>query len=234
MANLGLTGVGGIAGALNFISGFDAQYSGFIASVDLIPTYFLPFIFPPTEIEDDFSPEYTNVGQPAGRYNFPVYKGMGLRTISFKLNFDASYVTPGSSNPSNVDQCNHFEYAYPIAVVMAYFEKFKMPKPNFGAIGQRFAGVIGSGLLMKPDIAEPAPPLLLLSTGITNFVLGYLAEAKVKKLKFTPYMMATRIEVSLKFLVTPDLVFTTAEDIAREVAMAVDSFSFGQKRGVVR
>ena len=215
-----------MSGLVSAISKMKAgQFAGFMLSIDSLPPYTLWFTFAPERIEDHWEAEMESHSHPGSRYSYPIFKQGTLRTVTFTLKFDAAYPTVGSSETHILKTWGigesfwgHMKAVARIQAAVAIIEKFKLPKQG---IAQIFQSAMGSLLKVRPGTADPAPPLIALALNPTKFYLGYLPDAKIRQVKFDRYMFCTRIEVDCKFIVSPDLIFTTVEDLQREVYAAM-------------
>lgn len=202
-----------------FLAMLGKYTNGSILTIDNLPPYFLPFIIKPEVYEDDWIAEFDHASTPGSRYQYPVFKGCSPRTVKFKLRFDSRFgsftdkcevpFTPAPTLGDNIT------YSLDIASIIAVLEKLKLPKQGLASI---IANVSGAFTKVNTGVSDPAPPLCLLALNPLKYLLGYFSEVKITPERYTEYMFPSRISVDCLFLVTPDLIFGTMEDVLREVA----------------
>lgn len=212
-----------MASIASMLSKWNNSFSGFMMTVDNIPPLAIFFPLAPERYEDDWSAQYDAVTSPGSRYSYPVFKGCTPRSVNFQLKMDASW--PVHNNGDAARRVREMvrgakgmdkekKYANSIAVNMAVLEKLKLPKQG---VAQVAAGVLGGFTKVRPGVSDPAPPLTLLAVNPTKYYLGYMQDVKFSPLRYTKHMYCTRVIADCKFLVTPDLIFGTLEEVMREV-----------------
>lgn len=198
----------------------DIRYKGFILSIDSFLPVYIGFTFPPSGLKDDFSANFSWVSAPASRYNYPIFQGVSPRIISFTLKYDQSYpiaCTLGkvkNAEKYGTEDKGGVKLWKSIAIrnLMSAFETLKLPKQ--GISNNIVLNLIGK--FKKTDVSsEPAPPLCILSTAVDKYSLGYVSKASVGIEKRNKFSIPTRISVNVEFLVVPDLIFSTLEDVYR-------------------
>lgn len=224
----------------NMVKQWSKQFPGFFITVDnLIPTM-LFFPISPETYDDNWDAEFEGVTSPGSRYNYPIFKGCTLREVKFTLRFDSSYpvgtnssgkmvrqkMNLGKSNTQRVRDAWAYKYrksssfqdflvqSHDMMVAVAVLEKLKLPKQGIATVA---AGVMGGFTMVRPGVSDPAPPLTVLCMNPFKYLVGYLSKAQIKPEKYNKYMMLTRFSADCTFIVTPDYVFTTMEDMMREV-----------------
>lgn len=207
------------------LSNMKSSFSGFMIMVDNLPPYPLFFSIPPEVYNDDWEAEFEYVTSPGSRYQYPIFKGNSARSVDFELKMDASYPVQKVNQAikivnSKVGGISHpglwkgTKYAHTVLSQIAFLEKAKLPKTGVATV---LAGPLGNFTKVRPGVSDPSPPLILLATSPYKFYLGYLAQAKVVPERYNKWMLCTRAKAQCKFVVTPDYVFTTLEDVMREL-----------------
>lgn len=198
------------------------KFPGAMITLDTLPPLFLGFPFAPSEIRDDFGSELETVTSPGNRYHYPVLKGGKARIISFRLHFDARYpVTFGDPallgkqfQKAGNDLLGSRVQAQHVATAIAVLEKLKLPKQG---IAKTLQSVTGNFTKVNPGASDPAPPLTLLILNPFKMMVGYVSQAEINQIRFNKYMFCTRADAHIRFMVSPDMIFTTVEDVIREV-----------------
>jgi hypothetical protein len=207
----------------NMVKQFKEHFPGFMISIDNIPPIILFFSFAPEVYNDNWDAQFDSVTTPGSRYAYPVFKGCTLREIKFRLRFDSSYpvttrdaakMVRGKIGGGGSGFGAHIKYSHDMMVARALLEKFKLPKQGIANIA---AGVLGSFTKVRPGVSDPAPPLTLLCVNPFKYYVGYLNRANIRPLKYNKWMLETRLQVECNFIVTPDYIFTTLEDVMREL-----------------
>lgn len=225
-------------------TGNKSAFNGCMLAVnEFTPPLILPFSFSPTEIKDDFHPQYEHLSAPGGAHQFPVFTGMSEHKVEFSLVFDARYPTvmagDGSDmmdggdetcadTSSNTSSKTGVTYStvkgksrdgvLPKGIKTFYVDSViarleKMKMPR-NALTRMLMSGFPSMLFGPPDAAEPSPPLILLVTSPSKFYLGYL-DNTIKQVQFNKYMMPTRIEVDCTFYTAPDMICTNLAELYR-------------------
>lgn len=228
-------------------------FNGTLIAVNETPPLILPFSFAPEEYRGNWSPQWEFVGAPASRYKFPIYSGMGGRTIEFTVKFDADYpsVHPGELFPDELDDeadsdacsttaCSTrsvkrkgtlkksaWRYAW-ISSRMALIEKMKTPRD-----ANKIAQSPFSLLHVAPDVAEPSPPLILFAKSIDKFYLGYL-DAVIRETMHNRYMVCTQFEADCTLYVAPDCIFTTLDQVYRYLMAIYGTYASPVIRGFAK
>jgi hypothetical protein len=215
-----------------------ARYTkGCLMAIDNIPPFILPFPVKPETIDDDWSAEFSHVTSPGSRFQYPIFSGVSPRVISFRLRFDADYagISPDVGMQGNDRNCDdyftptskrgHFKdefiYTQEMQSVIAVLESLKLPKQGIATV---IADVAGLFSRVQKGASDPAPPLCLVMFSPVKIMVGHFSEIKINVTRRTEYMLPSRIEADCKFLVTPDYIFTTVEDIYR-FAMGINSIA---------
>lgn len=199
------------------------RFTGMMVTLDAVPPVIIPFPFAPENYLDTFNAEYETKGSPGSRYKYPMFKGNSGREISYTLRFDQHFPTSnvGMATSYIADKVallgdnigTKIILAQEIQAAISCFEKLKLPKQGIGAAMQ---SVAGNFVRANPG-GDPSPPLVLLIANPYKMYLGYVGQADIRHLRYNQLMLPTRIEVAVKLLVTPDLIFTTIEDVLREI-----------------
>lgn len=214
---------------------------GGLVAIDNAPPFMIRFDWFPEDFTEDFSAEYDFAGYPGARHQFPIFKNMTPRTITFTAKYDISNrntdikyldlntTVPDMSDSVDVGGGKKFLFkganktivntaqllgADYINMVRSLYEKLVLPKYGLSKAVQTAAGKI---LNVSQGATDPSPPLTLLIKNINKMYLGYMSEAKAKELNTNSRNFCTRIEFACKFLVTPDLIFSSIEEVIREV-----------------
>ena len=214
----------GMASMINNWKASGGSFSGGMLMIDNLPPYFLGFPIAPSEISDNADPDFDWVCSPGSRYQYPIYKNGGARRIKFNLKFDARYpVVKGEASKFAQFLVNkakgkgilsHLRAAQHVEIAIALIEKFKLPKQGVSKVLQ---GITGSIVKVKAGVSDPAPPLTLLALNPLKFVLGYVGKADIKQIRFDTFMFCTRIDVDIEFFASADYIFSTLEDVKREI-----------------
>lgn len=225
-------------------TGSKAAFNGCMLAVnEFTPPLILPFSFSPTEIKDDFHPQYEHLSCPGGAHKFPVFTGMSEHKIEFSLVFDARYPTVMAGDGSDMldsgdESCGDSssttssnsgvtyttrkgksrDGVLPRGVKTFYIESViarleKMKMPR-NALTRMLTAGLPSALFGPPDAAEPSPPLILLVLNPSKFCLGYL-DNTIEQTQFNKFMMPTRIKVECTFYTAPDMICTNLAEVYR-------------------
>ncbi len=202
-------------------SAYKFRYKGFLLALDAVPPIFVLFQFNPEKYVDDFSAEYAFASSPGSRFQFPIFKGNTPRRITFELRIDQDYpisCTLGKiqseedigKNAEGVGAL--FRKAFRIRLFEAALEQLRLPR--IGAFSNPVASLTGK-FVRGSVTSDPAPPTIVLGMAIDKYVVGHLVRATPNPLKHNKLMMPTRISFACEFVTTPDLIFTTFEDLRR-------------------
>lgn len=196
-----------------------ARYmNGSILTLDNIPPYFLPFPIKPERYEDDWTANFDYATSPGSRYQYPIFTGCSPREIHFTLRFDSRFGAFSEAcdvplkGPANLG--SNITVALEISAIIAVLEKLKLPKQGLATVA---ATLMGAFTKVPTIIADPAPPLCLLTINPTKLLVGYFSEIKIVPERYNEAMYVTRFSADCRFLVSPDWIFTTVEDVLREV-----------------
>ena len=222
-------------------------YNGCIIGLT-VPPIRLPFQIAPTAIDEQWEPQFTMAKYPASKYTYPIFTGMSDRTYSFQLQWDA--MKKDNENEDTKPDCGGSSdvidsvfggsyrdfssgladgFVFEISMIRAAIDMLKTP--SSGATNAITRALVGSSSVLgslrqithtTPDISEPAPPLCIFLPSLDpyDWRLGYFS-ANVKKVGFDKHMRCTAIEADCKFIVTPDYVITTFEELVRELLSLV-------------
>ncbi len=228
---------------LNSIYNFGGMFA-----VDNFPPFIVRFDWFPDDFTEDFFAEYDFAGYPGARHQFPIFKNVSPKTITFTARYDISHRNKNTRNMdlnsfatdfTDVQDIGHEKYFIfkganknvvnsmqlangdYISVIRSLYEKMVLPKYGLARAAQTLAGKL---IAVSQGATDPSPPLVLLVKNINKMYLGYLAEAKPKELNHNSRNFCTRIEFACKYLVTPDLIFDSMDEVSRELNI-INSFS---------
>lgn len=209
-----------------------------------VPPIHLPFQIAPEIIEEKYDPNFTFARHPSNKYSYPIFTGMSERYYTFQLQWDA--MSNAESNDSeSEDSCDsgdstldtilgdsyrskkgHFNDAKVLEIqqIRAAIDTLKSPHTGLGnALTRKLkaaspASLISSVTHTSPDISEPCPPLAIFLPSLDpyDWRVGYFT-ASVQRTGFDKHMRCTAIQANCTFYVTPDYVFTTFEELCREL-----------------
>ena len=202
-------------------AGFKFRYKGFFLALDATPPIYVQFQFNPLKYVDDFSAEYAFASSPGSRHQFPIFKGLTPRTITFELRIDQDYpisCTLGKiqseedigKNAEGVGPL--YKKAYRVRLFQSSLEQLRLPR--IGAFSNPVASLSGK-FVRGSATSDPAPPTIVLGMAIDKYVVGHLTSATPNPLKYNKLMMPTRMSFACSFVTIPDLIFTTVEDAYR-------------------
>lgn len=225
-------------------TGKNSAFNGCMLAVnEFTPPLILPFSFSPTEIKDDFHPQYEHVSCPGGAWQFPIFTGMSEHRVEFSLVFDARYPTVMAGDGSDMledgdETCvrsttntsstsgttystvkgksrdGHLSKGVKMFYIDSVIARLEKMKMPRNAITRWLTKGLPTTLFSAPDASEPAPPLILLATNASKFYLGYL-DNTIEQVQFNKYMMPTRIKVDCTFYTSPDMICTNLAELYR-------------------
>lgn len=203
-------------------SAFKFRYKGFLLALDAVPPIFVGFQFnPETGYVDDFTAEYAFASSPGGRHQFPIFKGNSPRRITFELRVDQDFpISCTLGRIQNEEDLGKnamgvgplYKKAFRIRTFQSALEQLRLPR--IGVFSNPVASLTGK-FVRGSVTSDPAPPTVVLGMAVDKYVVGYLTRATPRPLKLNKLMMPIRMSYACEFITTPDLVFTTVEDVYR-------------------
>ncbi len=187
------------------------NYSGAIVALDNFPPFVIAYSFLPENWSEKSSAKFQYVGQPGGRFRHPIYTGNTEHTLSFELFFDDEYIqgVPGYAAGA------YSQAAFINKIsdnMIAKLRTLKLPRM---ASTKTLLGITGTIMKAETPDNDPSPPLCLVSKGWEYYYLGYFEDVDIKELRYNENSVPIRISASCKFVVAPDMVFTTLDDALR-------------------
>ena len=214
--------------AINTIIG-KAGLRGALVSIDVLPPFMLRFDFPADGWKQTKSANWDYVGNPGGRFKYPMFADMGEDLISFKVLFDSvnrnNVLSPESVSgaigrqvykgvPDAVQVALNASRMDHISIVKSLCDKFKSPKKAVAKIAQVASGKI---LNISQAQSEPTPPLTLLVKNPSESYIGYVIKADVSEENFDSLGYCNRVIVDFEYAVIPDLILSSYKDILAEI-----------------
>lgn len=213
--------------------------TGCIIVYDTSTPFLIPFDFPVNDWVEHKNAEWSYVGNPGGRFKYPLFAGMGEHTITFSAFYDefnkngrhiidrALMNNTGlNEKPTPYKGISNAGFMLSAIANMSYVEVIKSlyslakhPKLSGSVIKMNKANNI---IKVSQAQSDPTPPKCILIKNPSTYYLGHITKADIKESNFNQLNYPTRLLVDIEFAVIPDATIQGYKDnlaIAHSLSM---------------